>query len=124
MSAGAELCQPASSGAFQRLALREMSIWLAPERPLHGGHSWRRSTQRSRAMRFLCLVYFEPEAVNGLSPQEKTTLDRDSMAYDEELRRRGYEVQASSIGYAPRSGFRIRGPDALATGQRCADAQP
>ena len=48
-------------------------------------------------MRFLCLVYFEPEAVNGLSPQEKTTLDRDSMAYDEELRRRGRYVVAEAL---------------------------
>ena len=48
-------------------------------------------------MRFLCLVYFEPEAVSGLSPREKATLDRDSLAYDEELRRRGRYMVAEAL---------------------------
>lgn len=48
-------------------------------------------------MRFLCLVYVEPEAVSGLSPREKATLDRDSLAYDEELRRRGRYMVAEAL---------------------------
>jgi hypothetical protein len=54
-------------------------------------------------MRFLCLVYFEPEAVSGLSPQEKAALDRDSMAYDEELRRRGRYLVAEALDSVSRA---------------------
>ena len=39
-------------------------------------------------MKFLCLVYFEPGALAGLSPQEQQALDRESLAYDAELVRR------------------------------------
>ena len=39
-------------------------------------------------MRFLCLVYFKPETLAALSPSEKATLTRDSMAYNDELRQR------------------------------------
>jgi hypothetical protein len=48
-------------------------------------------------MRFLCLVYFEPESLGGLSAGEKATLDRDSLAYDEELRRRGRYIAAEAL---------------------------
>src|ERR1700747_2704732 len=33
-------------------------------------------------MRFLCLVYFEPETLAALSPSEKTALNRNSLAYN------------------------------------------
>lgn len=39
-------------------------------------------------MRYLCLVYFEPETLTALSPSEKVTLDRNSLAYNQELRRK------------------------------------
>jgi hypothetical protein len=48
-------------------------------------------------MRFLCLVYFEPETLAALSPSEKATLGRDSMAYDDELRRRGHYIVANAL---------------------------
>ena len=48
-------------------------------------------------MRFLCLVYFEPETLAALSPSEKATLDRDSMAYDEELLRRSHFIAAEAL---------------------------
>ena len=48
-------------------------------------------------MRFSCLVYFEPEAFAALSPSEKASLDRDSMAYDEELRRSGHDIVAEAL---------------------------
>lgn len=48
-------------------------------------------------MRFLCLVYFEPETLAALSPSEKATLDRDSMAYDDELRRSAHYIVADAL---------------------------
>ncbi len=48
-------------------------------------------------MRYLCLVYFEPEALSALSSREKTKLDQDSMAYDEELNRTGNYVVAEAL---------------------------
>ena len=48
-------------------------------------------------MRYLCLVYFEPEALSALSPDEKTKLDRDSLAYDEELNRTGNYIVANAL---------------------------
>lgn len=48
-------------------------------------------------MKFLCLVYFEPETLAALSPSEKTTLDRDSIAYDEELNRRGNYITSDAL---------------------------
>jgi hypothetical protein len=48
-------------------------------------------------MRFVCLVYFEPEAMAALSPSEKATLDRDSVAYDQELNRRGKYITSDAL---------------------------
>ena len=48
-------------------------------------------------MRFVCLVYFEPETFAGLSPSDKETLRRDSMAYDKELGRSGHYIVAEAL---------------------------
>jgi hypothetical protein len=48
-------------------------------------------------MKFLCLVYFEPETLAALSPSEKATLDRDSVAYDEKLNRRGHYITSDAL---------------------------
>jgi hypothetical protein len=48
-------------------------------------------------MRFLCLVYFEPETFAALSPGQKSTLDRDSMAYDKELGKSGHYIVAEAL---------------------------
>jgi hypothetical protein len=48
-------------------------------------------------MRFVCLVYCEPGAMAELSPSELKTLDRDSIAYDEELRRRGNYIVSDAL---------------------------
>jgi len=48
-------------------------------------------------MRYLCLVYFEPEALSALSSGDKAKLDHDSMAYDEELNRTGNYVVAEAL---------------------------
>jgi hypothetical protein len=69
-----------------------MSISRVPKRLLNG-----RCHQRSTAMRFVCLVYFEPETFAALSPGEKATIGRDSMAYDKELDRRGNYIVAEAL---------------------------
>jgi hypothetical protein len=48
-------------------------------------------------MKYLCLVYLEPGALGGLSPQERDELDRASLAYDEDLARRGHFIAASAL---------------------------
>ena len=48
-------------------------------------------------MKYLCLVYFEPHVLQGLSPAERAELDRDSGAYDQELERRGNYVIAAAL---------------------------
>lgn len=48
-------------------------------------------------MRYLCLVYFAPETLTALSPSEKMTLDRDSLAYNEELRRKKQYLAAEAL---------------------------
>ncbi len=67
-------------------------------------------------MRFSCLVYFEPRTLAALSPAEKGTLDRDSVAYDEELRRRGkYIVSDALQPVSTARCVRVRGAKASAT---------
>jgi hypothetical protein len=48
-------------------------------------------------MKFLCVVCVEPEAFAPLSPNEMISLDRDSLAYDEELRRRGNYLVSNAL---------------------------
>lgn len=48
-------------------------------------------------MKFLCLVYMEPGALDGLTPAEREALDRDSQAYDRELERGGHFIAASAL---------------------------
>lgn len=48
-------------------------------------------------MRFLCAVYVEPKTMEMLSPAEGTALDRDSIAYDEELRRSGHYIASDAL---------------------------
>lgn len=48
-------------------------------------------------MKFLCLIYFAPGALAGLSREEQAELDRASRAYDEDLARRGHFLAASAL---------------------------
>ena len=48
-------------------------------------------------MKFLCLVYFEEGTLAALSPSEKVSLDRDSLAYDKELSRSGHYVVSDAL---------------------------
>ncbi len=48
-------------------------------------------------MRYLCLVYFEPETLRGLAPQDRAALDQNSGAYDRELTVAGNMIVAEAL---------------------------
>ena len=48
-------------------------------------------------MRFLCLVCFEPQTLAGLSPTEKAALNRNSLAYNDELSRNNQYIAAEAL---------------------------
>jgi len=48
-------------------------------------------------MTYLCLVYFEPKRMEGLSHSERVTLDRNSVAYDGELSRSGHYIVSHAL---------------------------
>jgi hypothetical protein len=48
-------------------------------------------------MKYLCLVYIDPQVFQGLSASERATLDRDSLSYDEELTKRGNYILAAAL---------------------------
>jgi hypothetical protein len=48
-------------------------------------------------MKYLCLVYIDPQVFQGLSASERATLDRDSGSYDEELTRNGHYILAAAL---------------------------
>jgi hypothetical protein len=66
-------------------------------------------------MKFLCLVYFEPEVFAALSPSEKASVGRDSMAYDKELGRSGHYIVAEALNSVSTAlTVRVRGGKAKA----------
>jgi hypothetical protein len=48
-------------------------------------------------MKYLCAVYLEPGALKELSAAEKSHLDRDSLRYDDDLRKNGHFIAASAL---------------------------
>ena len=48
-------------------------------------------------MKFLCVVYFEPGTLEALSPSEQASLNRDSIAYDQELTRSGHYIVSDAL---------------------------
>ena len=48
-------------------------------------------------MKFLCLVYVEPQAFARLSADQRAALDRDSLSYDETLQARGHYIAAAAL---------------------------
>lgn len=48
-------------------------------------------------MQYLCLVYLEQSVMDALSPAEGQALGRDSLAYDDELRRRGHYIHSNAL---------------------------
>jgi len=57
----------------------------------------RQTIQLEIPMRYLCLVYFEPETLEALSPAEGAELTRKSLAYDERLRQSGHYVHSNAL---------------------------
>ena len=48
-------------------------------------------------MKYLCAVYLEPGTLQRLSAKERKDLDRDSLAYDQELVKKGHFVAAAAL---------------------------
>jgi hypothetical protein len=48
-------------------------------------------------VKYLCLVYFDHTLLQTMPPDERATLDADSMAYDKELDARGQLVVAEAL---------------------------
>jgi len=48
-------------------------------------------------MKYLCAVYLEPKVMQSLSAGERADLDRDSLAYDQELVKKGHFVAAAAL---------------------------
>lgn len=67
-------------------------------------------------MKYICLVYAEPNAISDLSPEDQAALDRDSLAYDEHLARAGHFLAASALqGVRTARTVRVRAGKALIT---------
>ncbi len=67
-------------------------------------------------MKYICLVYAEPNALSDLSPEEKDALDRDSLAYDDKLARDGHFLAASALqGVKTARSIRVRRGKPLVT---------
>lgn len=48
-------------------------------------------------MKYLCLVYLEPHALEALSPAERQALDQDSLGYDRALGTSGHYIIAAAL---------------------------
>jgi hypothetical protein len=73
---------------------RWLSIGGASKRPsdVHG-----RDQDEEDVMKYLCMIYIEEKALDALSKGEYDALVRESLAYDEELRQRGYFIVAQAL---------------------------
>jgi hypothetical protein len=67
-------------------------------------------------VKYICLVYAEPGFHTRLSAEERAKLDRDSLAYDAELQRRGHFLAASALQpVSTASTIRVRGGKVMMT---------
>lgn len=67
-------------------------------------------------MKYICLVYAEPDALSDLSSDEKAALDRESLAYDQQLEKAGHFLAASALqGVAKARTVRVRKGRTLVT---------
>ena len=48
-------------------------------------------------MKYLCLVYFEPEIRDRMPQSESEQIARESSAYNEDLQERGYHIAAQAL---------------------------
>lgn len=67
-------------------------------------------------MKYLCLVYMEQRTLDAMPPDELDALVRESMANDEEMRRRGQFVAAQALQpVSAATTLRIRGGRVITT---------
>src|SRR5690349_15166582 len=65
-------------------------------------------------MKYLCLVYAVPGAFGQLTAEEQAALDRDSLAYDDELKRQGAFLASSALqSPSTATTLRVRGGKVL-----------
>ena len=48
-------------------------------------------------MKYLCMVFFDEKNLNALSESELKSLNQESLAYDERLRKDGHFVEAQAL---------------------------
>lgn len=48
-------------------------------------------------MKYLCAVYLEPNCYEGVSAGDMAKLNRDSLAYNDELAKKGHYIAASAL---------------------------
>lgn len=66
--------------------------------------------------KYLCLVYFELKDLLALSREERIVLDRESLAYDEELKRGGHFIAAQALQSPSKARtVRVRGGKRIVT---------
>ena len=58
-------------------------------------------------MEYLCLVYIDGKQLGALSKEEREVVDRDSLAYDEELRRSGHYISSRALS-SPETAMSVR----------------
>jgi hypothetical protein len=55
------------------------------------------SRHQEDAMKYLCMIYFDEKAIEGLSSSEQQALRDEAFAYDEELRQAGHLIVAQAL---------------------------
>jgi len=58
-------------------------------------------------MQYLLAVFIDEAAITSIAAGEQQTLDRDSLAYDEELKRRGHYIHSNAL-LPPEAGVTVR----------------
>jgi hypothetical protein len=56
-----------------------------------------RSALEENIMKYLCMIYREEKALEGLTTSEYDALAREALAYNEELRRSGHLIAAQAL---------------------------
>ena len=74
----------------------EMSFGEDSGEPKLSDSSYLRTAATNR-LKYLCAVYLEPETLQRLSAKEREELDRDSLAYDQELMKKGHFLAAAAL---------------------------
>jgi hypothetical protein len=67
-------------------------------------------------MRYLCLVHFDPAAIDAMTEQERVALDIASLGYNDELAQRGHLVATEALQYPESAAIvRVRAGETIVT---------